>query len=67
MSIISRSSEARTGLYIQDAIGITEDKVKGLEKEESSLKRDKNICISIRSKHKLMSGSHRMEHGCVLR
>ena len=40
------STEAGMRLYVQDAIGITKDEVKGLEKEESSLRRGQNICIS---------------------
>ena len=43
---ISVSTEARTLLYVQDVMGITEDEVKGLEKEESSMKIVQNICLS---------------------
>ena len=43
---ISVSTEARTLLYVQDVMGITEDEVKGLKKEESSMKIVQNICLS---------------------
>ena len=51
---------------MQDARGTAEDEVKGLEKEEPRLKTDQNVCISIRSKQKLMRESHGMEPSCDL-
>lgn len=47
-------------------MGIAEDEVKGLEKEEPRLKTDQNVCISIRNKQKLMPESHGMEPSCAL-
>ena len=43
---ISVNTQARTLLYVQDVMGITEDEVKGLKNEESSMKIVQNICLS---------------------
>lgn len=48
-SVISRNAEARTSPWVQDAMGITEDEVKGLEKIRTQAKSGSK-CICVRSK-----------------